>query len=57
MLGEFVSRPDTRREGEVRIYNKRVGRTTHVAAWDGMAAQMVAKNPNRRVRYIDDVPG
>lgn len=49
MLGEF--RDQTRREGEVRIYNQLVGRTTHVAAWTGSLHRRVSqKNPNCRVR-------
>lgn len=33
MLGEL--RDQTRRKGDVRVYNQRVGRTTHAAAWTG----------------------
>lgn len=67
---ELLGRSEERHEGEVKIYNERVRRTRHVAAWTGSRCHQqrshctpttsqtttTKKNPNCRVRYNGDVP-
>lgn len=45
MLGEL--RDQTRREGEVRIYNQRAGRTKDVAAWTGSLHRRVSQKKSK----------